>query len=35
MSVTITDKAKENLNLVMKDADLKNPALRILFSGFG
>jgi len=35
MSVTITDKAKENLDLVMKDSEFKNPALRILFSGFG
>ena len=35
MNFEITDTASEKLNEVMQTSDLKNPALRILFSGFG
>jgi hypothetical protein len=35
MAVTITELAEIKLKEVMKDADLKNPALKIVFAGFG
>lgn len=35
MSVTITDIAREKLKEAMKGAEFKNPALKIIFSGFG
>lgn len=35
MGINVTDIAKEKLVDAMKDAGLKLPALRIVFSGFG
>jgi Fe-S cluster assembly iron-binding protein IscA len=35
MEVKITETAKAKLADIMKDSDLKSPALRIVFHGFG
>jgi Fe-S cluster assembly iron-binding protein IscA len=35
MSINITDKAREKIIDVMKDSELTNPALRLVFNGFG
>ena len=35
MSISITDRARENLERVIRDSDIKNPALRVMFEGFG
>ncbi len=35
MSINITDKAKKKIIDVMKDSEFTNPALRLVFNGFG
>ncbi len=35
MSINITDKAREKIINVMKDSELTNPVLRLVFNGFG
>lgn len=35
MPINITDKARERIIEAMKDSELKNPALRLVFNGFG
>jgi Fe-S cluster assembly iron-binding protein IscA len=35
MSIEITDKAREKIVDVIKDSELTNPALRLVFNGFG
>jgi hypothetical protein len=35
MGVKITELAKTKLSDIIKESDLKSPALRIVFSGFG
>ncbi len=35
MSINITDNAKVKLKEVMEQSQYKNPALRIVFNGFG
>jgi hypothetical protein len=35
MNITITDVARENLGKAFSEMKIQNPALRILFKGFG
>ena len=35
MSISITDTARENLERIMGESGLQNPALRVVFQGIG
>jgi len=35
MQISISDAAKEQLSVIMKDSEFSKPALRLVFSGVG